>query len=273
MSRLALIGNYTVLSKHPGRGNGGGATGEGMNPGEYAKNSRFRARFTSADWDSTSGVPYGYRPPGAWIMPQSPGALSAFTTLTGSGALAAAAAAGKNAEATLTGSGDLTATGALIVSAVATLTGSGDIADANAVAFLNAAATLAGSGSISGALTALGNAVATLNGSGTITPTINAIGELAADLTPFTELSPQSLAAAVWEAVAAEYTAPDTFGGQVGFLYLLAHHKVVTDPVGGTMTIYDTDGTTVLFQADLFQDAAGTTPYAGTGAERRDRFV
>lgn len=38
------------------------------------------------------------------------------------------------------------------------------------------------------------------------------------------------------------------------------------------MTVYDVDGTTVLYVADLFQDAAGATPYAGAGAERRERF-
>ena len=104
---MALIGRYSVLSKHPGRGIGGSGTGEGMNPGDFSKNSRFRARFTSEDWASISGVPFGYRPPAAWILPQSPGALSSYTTIVGTGTLAAAAAAGKNAVAALTGSGDL----------------------------------------------------------------------------------------------------------------------------------------------------------------------
>jgi hypothetical protein len=36
------------------------------------------------------------------------------------------------------------------------------------------------------------------------------------------------------------------------------------------MTVYDTDGVTPLLSANLFQDAAGTTPYAGAGAERRE---
>ena len=43
-------------------------------------------------------------------------------------------------------------------------------------------------------------------GSGALTATPSALGALAADLTPFTELSPQTLAAAVWSALDAVET-------------------------------------------------------------------
>jgi hypothetical protein len=69
------------------------------------------------------------------------------------------------------------------------------------------------------------------------------------------------------------YTDPATLGGQAAFLYALAHNKVITDPVEGTFTVYDTDDTTVLYVADLWQDAAGTTPYSGSGSERRDQMA
>jgi hypothetical protein len=48
---------------------------------------------------------------------------------------------------------------------------------------------------------------------------------------------------------------------------------MITDPVAGTITIFDDDGVTVLLQANIFQDAAGTIPYAGQGAERRERLT
>jgi hypothetical protein len=257
---VALIGRYSVLSKDPGRGVGGGATGLGMNKGDFFKNSRFRARFTSEDWSSKSGVPDGYRSPAAWIMPQSAGGLSAFSTIAGDADLTSTIAGGKNATATLEGVGTITGTGALIVSAVANIAGSGTLT-ATAVAFLNASASLAGSGNLSGAIGALGWALASLTGTGTVTGTRYATGELEAAITPFTDLSPQSLAAAVWSST------------EGAFLYALAHNKIVTDPSAGTFTVYDTDGTTVLYTAELYQDAAGVTPYAGSGSERREEFA
>ena len=214
-------------------------------------------------FDHTSGVPYGYRPPGSWMIPLSPGALSSYTTITGEGVFGSDPnlAGGKNATATLAGSGEISnALAALIVSAIATLTGSGSLT-ANLNAELQAVATLAGSGNLTATRTALGNIVATLPGVGTVTTTVRATGALEADITPFTDLSPQSLAAAVW---ASE---------QGRFLYAVGRNKVVTDPSTGTYTVYDDDDVTVLYTGDLWQDAAGTTPYTGDGAERRDRLT
>lgn len=52
----------------------------------------------------------------------------------------------------------------------------------------------------------------------------------------------------------------------------ILRNKLVTDPATGTMRLYDDDGTTLLLEADVFQDADGTTPYQGQGAERRERL-
>lgn len=59
----------------------------------------------------------------------------------------------------------------------------------------------------------------------------------------------------------------------LGNLEKLMRNKFITDPVAGTITVFDNDGTTVLFTAPLWQDAAGTIPYAGAGSERRDRLA
>ena len=64
-----------------------------------------------------------------------------------------------------------------------------------------------------------------------------------------------------------------TTGDALTFLHALGHNKIVTDPTAGTFTVYDTDGTTILYVADLWQDATGLTPYAGAGSERRDGFT
>lgn len=49
-------------------------------------------------------------------------------------------------------------------------------------------------------------------------------------------------------------------------------NKMVTDPVQGKQFIYEDDGVTVFAQADLYEDVAGTQPYRGQGAERREKL-
>lgn len=210
--------------------------------------------------DRKAAVPVGYLAPHARLLPVVSGGLS-LSSGGGTGTLAASGAMGLGAEATLAGSGDLTATGKLVVSAVATLAGSGDITDADCLAYLQMAATLAGSGDLTAAQSALGLAVAALSGAGDVTLQSYATGTLEAEVTPFTALSPESLASAVWSSE------------QGAFLYAVAHHRVVTDPAAGTYTVYDDDDVTPLYVADLWENAAGTVPYGGSGAERRDRFA
>ena len=177
-----LIGNYSVLSKHPGRDIGGGATGLGYNRGDRPKTSMMRGAFTSGNWQAKSGIPDGYRSPYAWMLAIKPGAISARNNLIGDSEFTGSVAGGVNGEAALAGTGDLTGIGQLIISMVASLVGSGDITDADAVAFLQLAASLAGAGDLAGSLTAIGHAAAALSGAGEATATINALGTLAAQI-------------------------------------------------------------------------------------------
>lgn len=103
----------------------------------------------------------------------------------------------------------------------------------------------------------------------------------------------------VLNAVASQYNIPGTIGnkinsasaagdpwsadlgtygaGTAGYLMALqakiARNKMVTDPATGVLTVFDDDGVTPLLTANIFKDAAGTTPYDGTGAERRERLA
>lgn len=49
-------------------------------------------------------------------------------------------------------------------------------------------------------------------------------------------------------------------------------NKFVTDPITGKARLYDDSGISILFDADIFEDAAGVVPYTGNGIERRDRL-
>lgn len=208
-----LIGRYSVLDKHPGREVGGGAIGLGVSRFGFNKSSMARGPFSAPDWDPKSGKPDGYRPPYAWVLPQTAGGLSARKNLGGLGAFAAAIAGGKNAEASLAGAGDLTATGALIVLLVAALTGSGTITNADAIAYLQLAATLAGAGDLDGALSALAHASAALSGVGDVAATATATGTLAASIIVTGDaLNTANVAASVWGALAAANNAGGTMG-------------------------------------------------------------
>jgi len=50
----------------------------------------------------------------------------------------------------------------------------------------------------------------------------------------------------------------------------ILRNRVVTDPTTGVMTFYDDDNTP-LMTAQIYEDAAGTQPYRGQGANRRER--
>lgn len=176
-----LIGNFNVLSKHPGRDIGGGATGLGYEKGQMGKAGR--GRFTADAWEPKSGVPDGYRPPYCWIIPIKDGALSARNNLVGGGTFAGAVSGGKNAEATLSGAGALTGTGQLIISMLASLSGTGAVSSASLQAFLQLAAALSGTGLLAAVATGKGNILAALNGAGDADATATAKGTLAAAIT------------------------------------------------------------------------------------------
>lgn len=181
---MALIGNYSVLSKNPGRSFGGGAIGLGMNRGDFNKSSPARAMYFNTACQPKSGIPDGYRPPYCWVLPIKAGALSARKNITGAGELTLGSlAGGVNGAAVIAGTGDLTGTAQLIISMAASIAGTGTISGAQLQAFLQLAAALSGSGTVSGALlSAIGHLNALLDGDGDATATIKALGTLAASI-------------------------------------------------------------------------------------------
>lgn len=52
----------------------------------------------------------------------------------------------------------------------------------------------------------------------------------------------------------------------------LMRNKMITDPNTGVITVFDDDGTSVLLQANIYEDAAAATAYRGRGMERRERL-
>jgi hypothetical protein len=81
------------------------------------------------------------------------------------------------------------------------------------------------------------------------------------------------VADAVWDEPVSGHVGAGSFGLRASLIEKILRNRTVTDPSAGTITVYDDDNTTVLLSGDLFEDAAGTTPYDGAGAERRDRLT
>lgn len=76
----------------------------------------------------------------------------------------------------------------------------------------------------------------------------------------------------VWQDTA-DTAVPSDVLAEVMMALRILRNKLITDPVAGTLTVYDDAGTAALLQADIFEDAAGSVPYAGGGVERRERMV
>lgn len=210
-----LLGNRSVLSKHPGRDIGGGAIGLGNNRSDFNKPSQARGVFNFETWEPKSGVPDGYRPPYCWVMPQTDGALSARNNVTGVGTVTLGLAGGVNGEATLVGTSTLAGTAQLVISLLASLSGSGTISSAVMQAFLQLAAALSGSSAAAGTATAIAHLATALAGVGTVAATsaATALGTLAAAITVTGgTLTTANVGASVWGALAASNNDTGTMG-------------------------------------------------------------
>lgn len=214
---MALLGNYNVLNKSAGRFISGASlsdTRANFNKSGQNKNA-FKGQSDSVVSSTVNKAarPNGYLPPYSWVLPDKAGGIASTSFINGAGAVSNGnLAGGRNAEATVSGSGGIaSASMQLILSAVATLSGVGGLS-ASIVGKLDASATLAGQGDISGALGALASAVAAIQGSGSLAGTSQAKGNISASITPFTELSPATLASAVWNKTTSELTVLGSIG-------------------------------------------------------------
>lgn len=233
---MGLKQNTSILAQLPLRQLGGGVAGIRSMWGRAELRNQSAGEGIPSE---LAGIPSGHLAPSSWVLPYKPGAMSSFTSCVVQFSTSTPTlAAGRNIDGNTTVTFTVNpADGQLVVSAVGS----------TSVAF-TAAANLAGALSAQGAASfaftvpnATLGAIVNAQGSAPITwslsATPRAIGNLSGDITPFTELSPQSLADAVWSALANAYTASGTMGG------LLNSAGSAADPllgtVEGTLTLRD----------------------------------
>lgn len=214
---MGLVGNYNVLSKSPGLQFAGTKVScDRSNMGKSgASRNRFQvfARFAS--------TPLGYVPPYTWSPAQGDGGMASFTRIGMQLDGGAQASGGVNVGASITGTVVVTSAQlGLIVQAVAALTAAGTIAPFGMTGIIAAAASLSATGTMTPAvLGALASSLASLTAMLTATAsTMRAVGNMTADILPYTALSPEALARAVWSENLATYAASGSAGKKVNDL-------------------------------------------------------
>lgn len=200
-----LLGNYSTLLRGPVFNPTGGGSAKALS--QFTPSGRSRNRFmvdgttTCNNWYS---VPQGNTPPSSWIIAQRAGAIKA--RLTGWGTDSIALVGGKNAEILIDGTGTLTAFASLVASFGASLTGTGALnADLAAIAALSV--SMDGVASVSASANGIGWMLSNPAGSSSLSVGSYATGALECSISPFTALSPQGLAEAVWQHADAQQVA------------------------------------------------------------------
>lgn len=155
--------------------------------------------------------PTGTNPPYSYVMGAKGGLLSATTTISSSGEMTGSMALGRACEASLSGSSTMNGSLSLVVQLACDLLGSTTLT-ASQSGLIQMASSLAGSGEITASLNLLASVVCSMTGSSTMAANLRGTLSLEADLTPFTELSPENLSAAVWNSLAASFNTAGTMG-------------------------------------------------------------
>ena len=150
--------------------------------------------------DPRSAVPNGNLESSSWVFPQKSGGMSAYKSVYGTGIVTGLLALGLAGAMTDSGAGTLVATGSLLANMSGTSDGTSALmADATIVA--NGYADLSGSSTETFDITAVGWVTSDIgNNTGTVYGIPYAPGVITCNISPFTELSPQNLATAVWSA-------------------------------------------------------------------------
>ena len=238
-----LVGNYSNFNKLPLKYIGAylqAQTGtiHAGNQSNFVQSGRRRNRMMQSETTSADeyyALPNGSYPSLSWFIPQKAGQIGSSNQIYGNGVSEGNLAGGLPSDANLTGAGDITNGNlTLIAQLIASLTGAGDVTPPPSLVgtlfmFSN---QLTGAGAVAATLTAFAEVQADLAGAGSLAVVPYATGDLSADITGESVLSPQNLAAAVWSALAAQYTANGTMGQK---LNAAADYQTLADAIVAAM--------------------------------------
>lgn len=210
-----LIANYSYINQICGH-NHSGIT----NPCKFLRPHVMRGYYGKSQTDSNieqikrDGFPTGTNPPYSLVMGDKGALLSATTTISGTSSNTFAMAMGLAAESAITGSGDMTSSLSLVIQLACDILASGDIS-ASLVGKLEMAAALTASGDLSAGLNLIAFCVSEITGSASVSGGLRGETGLSADITSSSTLSPENLAAAVWNSIAASFNTAGTMGAKL----------------------------------------------------------
>lgn len=213
---MALYNNGYRLGNTPFK-RGLGALGSIYNGGGSCFSDRMPSgiqRASSGLFGEYAGRPIGALHPSSWMLPQKPGALSSHNEAQGSSTTTLSLASGRNIAASADGASTTQATLQLVVSLAGTSAGSAAVSG-NVAASLTAAGSTAAVSTAAATISALAWAYGTTEGGCAASLTPYATGRLYGSISPFTELSPENLAASVWESLAASFNDAGTMGNKL----------------------------------------------------------
>lgn len=207
-----IITNYQSINKVLGRQHSGLT-----NQSWICKPDSMRNFYSGDTVDSNfdqkkrDGFPTGTNPPYSFILGDKGALLSSTTTTKGLSTVVSGLSMGKALSADLSGSTTMESGMSLIIQLACNALGSSTLS-ASISGTIQLAASLAGSGNISASLGLLASVVCQMTGSTSMSSNLRGTLSLEANITPFTELSPENLAASVWNAVASSFNSAGTMG-------------------------------------------------------------
>ena len=182
--------------------------------------SRGYALDSSALRDS---FPTATNPPYSLVMADKGALLSSTTTINNDSELVGSLSSGINILSDISGSSGLSGNVSLLVQLISNITTSTTLSGTIS-GLIKLQAALSGSSSASGSLGAIAFMNTAASGSSSLTGNLKGTLSLEADITPFTDLSPENLATAVWNSLAANFNDPGTMGE------IMNNMSAVSDP-------------------------------------------
>jgi len=210
-----LIANYSYINQICGH-NHSGIT----NPCKFLRPHVMRGYYGKSQVDGNieqikrDGFPTGSNPPYAIVMGDKGGLISSSNTISGASSTSISMAMGLAAQSALSGSGNLTGGLSLVIQLACGILAEGDIS-ASLVGKLEMASALAGQGDLEASLGLIAFVVSEITGSGSVEGTFYGTASLAADISSSSTLSPENLAAAVWNSIAASFNTAGTMGAKM----------------------------------------------------------
>lgn len=206
-----LLNNYTYLTS----GLAGHVHSGLTNPIQFIQPHTMRGYWVREqnlnEQIKRDSFPTATNPPYSLVMGDKGSLLSSTTTINGESDVIANLAQGINISSNLNGNSTFIANASLIIQLISNINGSSTLS-ATISGLVKLASVLNGNSSLTGNMGAISFMNSNLSGNSTLTGNLKGKLYLEADITPFTDLSPENLATAVWNSLAASFNDPGTMG-------------------------------------------------------------